>query len=173
MKHMKPACIAALALCLHGIPAFSAPADACVSAIRNRYRSINASLRHYSQIERPLPGYSTEGGQLDAYYYRSAPRKLVAFLYGCSFQSQTEYYFWDNRLVLVDEVRLDGAGAMSREVPIPVRRRENRFYFRQGRLVRWIAPGQRKMPVENSDARQKQVELLNEARGLLALARRH
>lgn len=141
-------------------------------SIRARYAQINRDLKRYTRVETDLMDESTEGGRLTAYYFKGAPRKLVARYYGETGRATEEYYFWNNSLFFVlraEERYRNPIGVDSS--PTVRSRQEDRYYFARGRLTRWVNPRGRQVPVDRVDARQRELEVLNDARRLLALAR--
>jgi hypothetical protein len=49
-----------------------------VKTIRTRYDEVDGDLSRYKQVKRDLPGESTEGGELTAYFSGQSLRKLAA-----------------------------------------------------------------------------------------------
>jgi hypothetical protein len=47
-----------------------------ISAIRRRYAAINQNLKKYRVVKKELSGFSTEGGELTAYFEGAPSRKL-------------------------------------------------------------------------------------------------
>ena len=53
-----------------------------IPAIRQRYANINKSLAKYKVVKKELAGFSTEGGELTAYFDGQAIVKIVTTNYG-------------------------------------------------------------------------------------------
>ena len=98
-----------------------------------RYAQINREIGRCKVVKRDLEGYSSEGGTLRAYLLHGSPRKIVAHYYGAGGQAIEEYYFWNNRLFFVLRANF------TYQEPLSKLRRsgEHRFYFSNGKLVRW------------------------------------
>lgn len=166
MTNMKIVVLLAVLVASASLPLCAAPHERDIQMIRRHYSEINSNLRRYSRIQRDLMNHSTEGGVLNACFAGSAPRKVVVRLYGCQHQVQKEYYFWNNRLVFVDEVKVRYESLASSKV---LSRKENRFYFVQGRLVRWLGPDKKETEA-NLKVRQQEQAWLQSANEWLELA---
>jgi hypothetical protein len=81
------------------------------------------------------------------YLLNSSVRKMVAQLYGERGQSTQEYYFWDDRLFFVFQIESRYDKPLSGRV---VERKEARFYFSDGALIRWLA-GMTEIPASSSE----------------------
>lgn len=114
-----------------------------VRTIRSRYDAVDRGLRRCRQVKRDLPGESTEGGELTAYFSGRSLRKLAAKFYGETGQALEEYYFWDDRLFFVLRVESRYDKPLSGKVK---NRTEERFYFADGAMIRWLDPRKKKVP---------------------------
>jgi hypothetical protein len=79
--------------------------EEAIETIRNRYAQVNRDLHTCQPIKRELEGYSPEGGELTDYLFKSSVRRAVALFYHESGQTLREYYFWEDQLFFVFEVR--------------------------------------------------------------------
>jgi hypothetical protein len=114
-----------------------------VARARQNYASIEGNLKSFQRVTSDLSGYSTEGGTLVAYFQGGAVRKLVAQYYGESGRATEEHYFSGGRLffVLRTELRYDKPqtfDADQKQRAKVATREQNRSYFAQGKLVRWV-----------------------------------
>ena len=114
-----------------------------VKTIRSRYDAVDKDLSHCKQIKRDLPDESTEGGELTAYFSGQSLRKLVAKFYGETGQAREEYYFWEDRLFFVLRVESRYDKPLSGKVTT---RSEERFYFADDALIRWLDPEKKEAP---------------------------
>lgn len=121
-----------------------------ISSIRQRYATINKSLAKYKLVKKELSGFSTEGGELIAYFDGPAIVKIAATYQGETGSSFEEFYYWKGKLIFVFRKQDTYDEPMSGKV---VKTRENRFYFSNDELIRWInenanevAPGNSKYP---------------------------
>ena len=139
-----------------------------VKAIRSRYEKVERALKDCKQVKRDLPGESAEGGELTGYFSGGSLRKLVAKFYGETGQAREEYYFWDDQLFFVLRVESRYDKPLSGNV---VRKSEERFYFTDDTLIRWLDP--EKKEVSAGPAFQDRGrEWIDQARKYSDLARR-
>jgi hypothetical protein len=117
--------------------------DEQVKTIRSRYDAVEKGLGGCKQVKRDLPGESAEGGELTAYFLDQSLRKLTAKFYGESGQALEEYYFWDGRLFFVLRVESHYDKPLSGNVK---NKSEERFYFADDALIRWLDPGKKEVP---------------------------
>ena len=142
------------------------------ATIRARYAAIERQIPQYRVVKRELEGYSLEGGELTAYSQRGEIKKLVARHYGESGRSTEEFYFWKNQLffVLISnrsyEFPIASAKTTGRET-----RTQQRFYFRNGKLTRWVDENKQSPSVSSPEALKKRDEVLSFARDYLGKAR--
>ena len=159
----------ALGACEPGSAQQPAPADSAVRLIREHYATIERELPGYRCRVLELQGFSLEGGELRACYAGGQLRKLTAVHYGETFRSEEQFFFWDRQVEFVFRVHVTYA------IPFPhaagVRERaEDRFYFVDGRLVRWLGPGRAPRSGAAPDARGEAAEMLELARRLASCA---
>lgn len=116
--------------------------DEKVQTIRRRYDAVDRDLSRCRKVERDLPGESTEGGELTAYFLNQSLRKLVATFYGETGQAREEYYFWDDRLFFVLRVESRYDKPLSGKV---TSKSEERLYFVDDALIRWLDPAKKEV----------------------------
>ncbi len=109
-------------------------------SIRRQYTSINQQLRKYRKIKKQLSGFSLEGGELTAYLDGQRIVKIVANHFGEGGQTLEEYYYRNGKLIFVFEKISHYDRPLSGRV---VSTSENRYYFSNDRLVRWIDENRR------------------------------
>ncbi len=134
--------------------------EAAVRDTRAHYQEINAHAAKYRQVKKELSGFSMEGGALVAFFDGDALVKTVATFYGESGEATEEYYYWEGKLIFVFRTDSDYDGLRSGKI---VRTAEDRFYFRDGALIRWVDPHAEPVPPGSDAFRQKQKELLQNA----------
>jgi hypothetical protein len=138
-----------------------------VKAIRIRYDEVERDLKNCKQVKRAVMDESAEGGELTAYFSGQSLRKLVGIFYGETGKTIEEYYFWDERLFFVLRVDSHYDEPLSGKV---VRKSEERFYFADDALIRWLDPEKKEVSAGPAFQKrgQEQIEL---AKKLSDLAR--
>jgi hypothetical protein len=132
-----------------------------IRTIRGQYATINKSAARYKSVKKEMSGFSAEGGELVAYFDGPKIMKIVATHYGEGGKAVEEYYYWDDRLIFV--FRKDstydkpGSGKVVRTV-------ENRFYFGDDRLIRWIDENAKQIEPSISEYLEKEKDYLRLSR---------
>lgn len=135
-----------------------------VSTIRTRYASINKGLTRYKKVKRDLSGYSAEGGELVAYFNGPGIVKLVATYLGEGGKAVEEYYYWDGELIFVFRKQSNYDQPLSGNV---VKTQEDRFYFGNKKLIKWINEDGKDVGSGESEFLEKQKEYLKSSRQFL------
>lgn len=114
-----------------------------IKTIRAHYDDIEKNLKRYAEVKSDLPGESAEGGELTCYFSGQSLRKLIAKFYGETGQAIEEYYFWNERPIFVLRVESHYNKPLSGIVKSKI---EERFYFADGVLIRWLDPSKKEVP---------------------------
>jgi hypothetical protein len=134
-----------------------------------RFNAINRELPKCQIKKVFIEGYSTEGGQLTRYSKNGQVQKLVARHFGESGRATEEYYFWKVSLFFVlrtdwdYQIMVGQPGAPGKET-----RRQERFYFQDGKLTRWMSDGNKVNDLTTPAALQVQGDYHQFAREFLA-----
>jgi len=104
-------------------------------SIRQQYAAINKRAPRYKKVKKELSGFSTEGGALVAYFDGPAVVKIAVTYYGEGGRANEEYYYQNGKLIFVYRKESTYDKPLSARV---VKTKENRFYFQNNRLIRWI-----------------------------------
>lgn len=128
-----------------------------ISSIRRRYTVINKSLAKYRVVKKELSGFSTEGGELIAYFDGPAIVKMAATYQGETGRSFEEFYYSNEKLIFVFRKQDTYDQPLSGKV---VRTRESRFYFSNDALIRWIDENAKQVAPGNSEYPQMQTHYL-------------
>ena len=128
-----------------------------IPAIRQQYAAINKGVRRYRKIRKELSGFSLEGGELVAYFKGPALVKIAATHYGEGGNSTEEYYYSNGNLIFVFEKVSRYDRPMSGKVTSTA---ENRFYFSDGKLIRWLNENNKQNTAGSEEYRQKEKQLL-------------
>lgn len=132
-----------------------------ISTIREQYATINKSVASYKTVKKELSGFSMGGGELVAYLDGPKIMKIVATHYGEKGKALEEYYYWDDQLIFVfrKESTYDKPGSGK-----VVHTAENRFYFANDQLVRWIDENAKQIASSNSEYQKKEKDYLQLSR---------
>jgi len=131
--------------------------DDPVQSIRQQYASINQNAPRYRRVKKSLSGFSAEGGELVAYFHGPSVMKMVATFLGETGRSVEEYYFWNGQLIFVFRTENRYDKPLSGKV---VRKIENRFYFKDNKLIRWLDENGKEVASDSADYAPKQSDYL-------------
>jgi hypothetical protein len=154
--------LAAFTMSSHAFPGIAiAQVEDPIASIRQHYAEINRSAARYKKVKKELSGFSTEGGQLIAYFHGPNLMKIGAIFYGESGKAAEEYYYWDGKLIFV--LRTDYA--YTKPFSGKVARTEvSRFYFNDDKLIRWIDESGKQVTSGSSEYAEKQKEYLDNSK---------
>jgi hypothetical protein len=139
-----------------------------IETIRSQYAAINKNVGRYKKVKRNLPGYSAEGGTMDAFFDGKSLKKIVAHFYGEMGRTDEEYYFWGDKLIFVFGRESNYDRPLSGKV---VSKKENRFYFNDGQMIRWIDENGRQVSSSDSSYNEKQSDYLETSQKFAEMAR--
>ncbi len=153
--------------------AFSPSVRACASVdaidtIRSHYTAINKNLSRYRKVKKELSGLSAEGGELEAYSDGNSIKKIVATHFGETGKAVEEFYYRDGQLIFVFRKDFQYDKPLSGKT---ISTKENRFYFNNDRLIRWIGEKGKQITPKQSEYGAKQREYLESSAEFLKLAR--
>ena len=145
--------LALFILSAHG--SANAQSDAAIETIRQHYAAINKNVPLYRRVKKDLPGYSEEGGELIAYFHGPTIMKIAATFFGETGRSAEEYYYWDGKLIFVfrREARYDKP--LSGKI---VATKENRLYFKDDKMIRWIDENGKEVAAGSTEFADKEKE---------------
>lgn len=158
-------CLMTAAMPLHA--GVLAPQDP-IESIRQHYAEINKNVASYRRVKKDLTGFSGEGGQLVAYFHGPSVMKMVTTFFGETGRATEEYYYWNGKLIFVLRTEQNYDKPLSGKV---VKTAENRFYFNEDVLVRWLNEAANQVASDSQAFSEKQKEYLHTSRQLLAGAR--
>jgi hypothetical protein len=128
-----------------------------IESIRQHYASINQNVTRYRRVKKNLTGFSAEGGELFAYFHGPSVMKMVATFYGETGRTVEEYYFWNGQLIFVLQTENRYEKPLSGKV---VRKIENRFYFKDDKLIRWLDEKGKEVAPDSAEYAPKQADNL-------------
>jgi hypothetical protein len=137
-------------------------------SIRRQYASINRNLPKYKVVRKKLSGFSAEGGELVAHFDGRSIMKIGATFYGETGKTREEYYYRDGRLIFVFHKEFVYERPLSGKV---VRTHENRFYFDNDKLIKWINEDGKDSSTADAEYAEKQDEYLKSSMQFTAGAR--
>lgn len=137
--------------------------DEGIESIREHYAAINRKVPSYRKVKKALSGFSAEGGQLLAYFHGPSVMKMVATFYGETGQAIEEYYYWEGKLIFVLQTDHRYDKPLSGKV---VKKTENRFYFKDEKLIRWIDENGKQVGTDSAEFTGKQTEYLKTSKQL-------
>lgn len=106
-----------------------------IQVIRRQYAAINRNAAKYQKVKKELLGFSAEGGELIAYFSGPSIVKISATFYGEMGRATDEFYYSNDKLIFVFRRQSFYRSPLSGKV---VRTTENRYYFKDNKLIRWI-----------------------------------
>ncbi len=129
-----------------------------IMSIRQQYAAINARAARYRKVKKELSGFSLEGGELIAYFDGAAIVKIVARHFGEAGNTVEEYYYRNGQLIFVyEKVSLYNRPLSGQVVNVV----ENRFYFNDDDLIRWIGEKGKQVQVSEEYRLKEKVLLEN------------
>ena len=134
-----------------------------IQSIRQHYSQINSGVPRYKRVKKNLTGFSAEGGELIAYFHGPTIMKMVATYYGETGRASEEYYYWDGKLIFV--LRRDHRYSKPLSGKI-VSTKEDRFYFSNDKLIRWIDENAKQVATDAPEFQEKQKEFLESSKEL-------
>lgn len=145
--------------------AFATPpqSEEQIQSIRQHYGQINGGVPRYKRVKKNLTGFSAEGGELIAYFHGPTIMKMVATYYGETGRASEEYYYWDGKLIFVLSRDLRYSKPLSGKI---VSTKEERFYFSNDKLIRWIDENSKQAAADAPEYQEKQKELLDSSKEL-------
>jgi hypothetical protein len=138
-----------------------------ILSIRRQYASINRSLKKYRVVKKDLSGFSTEGGELTAYFDGAAIVKIAVINYGETNNFFEEFYYSKEKLIFVYRKQEIYDKPMSKVS----KRKENRFYFNDDKLIRWVDENGKQVAPGNSLYPERRTHYLNISRLFIEGAR--
>ena len=139
-----------------------------IQEIRQQYAAINKGVRRHRKVKKELSGFSLEGGEMIAYFDGSAIVKIVANHFGEMGRAAEEYYYSKGKLIFVYRKDFRYNRPMSGKV---VATPENRFYFQNDRLIRWVNEDGKQVAPTTDEFKQQQDDNLETSRKFVDGAR--
>ena len=138
-----------------------APQTDQIETIRQHYASINKNVPLYRRVKKNLSGFSGEGGELVAFFHGPSVMKMIATFYGEMGKAVEEYYFWNGQLIFVFRTDNNYDKPVSGKV---IKKTESRFYFKDDKLIKWLAEDGKEMTSDSKEYAGKQTDYLKTAK---------
>ncbi len=145
-----------------------------IADIRKEYQAIRGALRTSARESMELEDYSTEGGSAKAYRDAGGNIRLIRVeLYGESGKVFEEYYYRNGLLIFAFyehhryNVPFNVSEEIAREMgieqfnPKKTRISEDRYYFENGRMIKWLDEEKKDVPVQSKEFRDAAKEVLD------------
>jgi hypothetical protein len=162
VKKITTMALAILILALLG--AATAQTGDSIDSIRQHYPTINQNVKLYRRVKKNLSGFSAEGGELIAYFHGPTVMKMTATFFGETGRSNEEYYYWDEKLIFILSTENHYDKPLSGKV---VRKIENRFYFKDDKLIRWLDENGKEVTSGLAEYATKQTDSLKMSKQLV------
>lgn len=147
---MKNILLPLLTVLLSGTAA-SAQSEADIVPIRSEVQTIDKKLKTYRKTSLEIEGISLEGTKATYHLSGDTVKKIDALFYGETYDATGAFYYVDRALVFVYQTVTAYAGyAWKKPMPAVVSKREQRLYFRNGKLIRFL-DGKEKTEVKKDD----------------------
>lgn len=117
-----------------------AQTDSVLEHIREQYQTVNTQIGQYRKTEVNMEGISTEGAVLEGYYAGDTLKLLVHDIFGEMGHKRLEVYYeaekpvFCYRRVYTYAVPMYDSAFANTQVTVS----ENRAYFKDGKMIRWI-----------------------------------
>ena len=139
-----------------------------IPAIRQQYAAINRNAARYKKIKKELLGFSAEGGELVAFTRGPSIVKITATFYGEMGRATDELYYSNDKLIFVFRKHSHYNAPLSGKV---TRTTENRYYFKDDKLIRWIGEDGKQVSTTAPEFTQVENRLLANSRQFIEGAR--
>jgi hypothetical protein len=114
--------------------------EAQIIIIRKEYNRINADISKFRVVEEDLDDQSTEGGKIKKYYEDKSLRKAQLIFFGERGRVMIEYYFLNREIFFSFKRNYYYNIPMYEKGSKVSKIEEERFYFNNQKLIRWIGP---------------------------------
>lgn len=128
-----------------------------IQDIREKFKTINSEVNVYRKVKKDLSNSSTEGGELEGFFYNSELRKIIVCYYGETGKSIEEFYFWNGDIFFTFTQDYFYDKPMYLEDSTVEKINENRYYFNNKKLIQWIDSN--KIKVKASLFSDKEIEI--------------
>jgi len=139
-----------------------------IAAIRQQYANINRNAAKYRKVKKELLGFSAEGGELIAYFSGPSIVKISATFYGEMGRATDEFYYSNDKLIFIFRKQSFYRAPLTGKV---MRTTENRYYFKDDKLIRWIGEDAKQVSHTAPEFAQVEARLLASSKQFVKGAR--
>lgn len=132
-------------------------AEKWVREINVEYAMINNDTAKLTMAEKDIFGQSSEGGLLKTYSDGNKLRKAILALYGENGQVNSEYYLVNGRLIFLFQKGLRYKRPINEGQTEIQDKDEDRFYFKNSKLIRWYTTDNRIVNSSLYPAKEKEI----------------
>jgi len=117
---------------------FAQSVEKQIVSIRAEVTAINNNAKNYKKTTKDVEGVSLEGTEATYFVSGKGLKKIVAKIYGESFQSTMELYYQGEDLIFAFEKMSKYNGSVGMDNLKVVRVEESRMYFSGGKMIRYL-----------------------------------
>jgi hypothetical protein len=134
-----------------------------VLKIREQFKTTNTNLDTYLQVQKDIYSESVEGGTMTLYQTNNETVLMHCEFYGEGGNIKEDFYYWNDELYFVYTVREGYDRASYLTGSQVVETVENRYYFNNGKMIRWLDKTKQKVDNRSDAFRNAETEVLNES----------
>lgn len=138
-----------------------------IAHIREMFSKINKQAETAEIVEKEMMEESAEGGQLKAYKHDGKIIKLKMLAFGETGRATKEYYFEKEKLIFAFTKEEYYDRPMYVEGAKISKTLENRYYFYNEKLFKWLDPEKKEVDLQN--AVETSENIVNEAKDYLSM----
>jgi len=137
-----------------------------IKVIRSKFTEINTagSLKTCVVKVLDLEGESTEGGQAKAYFIEDKIGKTSVEYFGETGKLYTEFYYSENQLIFCFVKKTNYDLPISVEGSKEIESIEDRFYFSDNKMIRWLKNDKSKANLSTQESKDKELEILKDSK---------
>jgi len=147
-------------------------------------RKSNSSYLEYSRFQMVDNKNSTEGGMIVAFVLKKKFKKISVKYLGEMGKYDADFYLKDNKIFFVYTIRttynapmyLTKKQAKKQGIdafdPKKSTKEENRFYFKDSKLIKWLDDKKQEVDVKSKRSLEKSIELNKEIKRIISLIKK-
>jgi len=128
-----------------------------IKEIRKECDRINKDITKFKVVQEDINDQSAEGGILKKFYDGNTLRKAVLTFFGETGQSTSEGYFLNEEIIFVLQTEERYKSPIYMGKTETKSKEENRFYFKNEKIIRWIANNGKIMDTRLYPEKEKEI----------------